>query len=669
MTRKVKRHGQRRTTVRRTRRVQYNIFGVRKPVVPPVDTTIRPGSNFYLHVNNKWLRQAHLPEDESSYGVSEEVEGQIRARLLQIIRGLVRANNVEDLTPHELTLRNFFTAGHYSNYHTDHMKTFRQLFQSFGCMRDGRDFMRELGRMITMRIPTLLSVGLSRDLEHPEVNVLSIHPGYLSLPDTSYYTGDAPGKLSTLRGFETLMRRLSEKLDVDGLERIVSMETHAAKVMNVANGDSPQMIRGTRLERDYPAIAWDEFFGALSVTTWRDMTFLVGSTSWLEWINKLTSAPPADWILWFRVQTLLYFAPLLPNSIDTLFFHYFGRRLRGDKEKMTQNNLLFYIAQSLLSVSLSAVYIKCCISTEHRRSAHLFAEKIRRSAIHRIDEVTWLSAAAKRKTKEKIASLNLIIAESDHGYHYELPTLSEKDIILNIIELGKAEFARDVYYAQHPELELFVMDAIYEVNAHYYNSGNRLVIPGGITRWPFYDSTPGKHLGWCYGGLGAVVGHEMLHAFDEDGKNYNEKGVYKPWWSEHDTAAYMKKARALIRLFNTTKYMGRFLNGKNTLSENIADLGGLAIALDALHRDMKVRGYNEEQKAEALREFFISYAVSWRMKERRQKSLYRLFTDVHAPAEVRVNRIVAHFEDWYTTFAIGPEDPLFIDKKDRISIF
>lgn len=115
--------------------------------------------------------------------------------------------------------------------------------------------------------------------------------------------------------------------------------------------------------------------------------------------------------------------------------------------------------------------------------------------------------------------------------------------------------------------------------------------------------------------------------------------------------------------------MGRYLNGKSTLSENIADLGGLAITLDALHRDMVTRGYNEEQKQEALREFFISYAVSWRMKERRQKSLYRLFTDVHAPAEVRVNRIVAHFEDWYAIFSVGPEDRLFIDKKDRISIF
>lgn len=662
MTRKAKKHVQRRKT-------QKNIFGVRKPVVPPVDITIRPGRNFYLHVNNKWLRQAHLPEDESSYGVSEEIEEQIRSRLLQIIHGLMRTNRMDTLTPHEMALRNFFVAGHYSNYHTDHMKTFRQLFQSFGCMRDARDFMRELGRMITMRIPTLLSMGLTRDLEHPEVNVLSLYPGYLSLPDTSYYNGDAPGKLSTLRGFETLMRRLSEKLEVDGLERIVSVETHAASYMNVALGDSPSMMKGSKLETDYPAIPWDDFYAALGVPDWRKMKFLIGSKSWLEWLNKFVAAPPADWALWFRVQTLLYFAPLLPDSIDTLFFQYFGRRLRGDKEKMTQDNLLFYLAQSLLSVSLTSVYNKCCISYDQRRSARLFAEKIRRSAIHRINEVDWLSAAAKRKTKEKIAAINLIIAESDHGYHYDLPTLSEKDIILNIIELGKAEFARDVYYALHPDLELFVMDAIYEVNAHYYNSDNRLVIPGGITRWPFYDATPGKHLGWCYGGLGAVVGHEMLHAFDEDGKNYNEKGVYKPWWSEHDTAAYMKRARALVRLFSGTKYMGRYLNGKNTLSENIADLGGLAIALDALHRDMAARDYNEEQKKEALREFFTSYAVSWRIKERRQKSLYRLFTDVHAPAEVRVNRIVAHFEDWYTTFSIGPEDPLFIDKKDRISIF
>jgi putative endopeptidase len=336
---------------------------------------------------------------------------------------------------------------------------------------------------------------------------------------------------------------------------------------------------------------------------------------------------------------------------------------------MTMENLLYYLAQGLMMPSLSAMYSKCCLPDAHVRSARDFANHIQQSAMKRITENEWLSAEARRFSREKISHMDMRIAETDSGSHYKLPELSEIDIIFNVLALGRAATGRAIHYALHPALELPVMDANFEVNAHYYTSGNRLVIPGGITLWPFYDSAAGRHLGWCYGGLGAVVGHEMLHGFDEDGSRYNQDGVYRPWWSKADLAAYAKRTKALIRLFSSTKFLGRYLNGKSTLSENIADLGGLAIALDALKREMTGRRLSEAAKKKELRDFFISYATSWRTKERRQQSLYRLFTDSHAPAEVRVNRIVSHFQEWYDIFGVTAEDALYIDPKDRIAIF
>ena len=336
---------------------------------------------------------------------------------------------------------------------------------------------------------------------------------------------------------------------------------------------------------------------------------------------------------------------------------------------MTMENLLYYLAQGLMMPSLSIIYSKCCLPATHVNSAQDFAARIRSSAMKRIAENEWLSTEARHLSREKVAHMDMRIAETDSGTHYKLPELSEIDIVFNVLALGRAATQRAIYYALHPALDLPVMDANFEVNAHYYTSGNRLVIPGGITLWPFYDSSVGRHLGWSYGGLGAVVGHEMLHGFDEDGSRYNQDGVYRPWWSKADVAAYTRRTKALIRLFSSTQFMGRFLNGKSTLSENIADLGGLAIALDALKREMSERRLGAEEQKKELRDFFISYAVSWRTKERRQRSLYRLFTDSHAPAEIRVNRIVSHFQDWYDIFGVTAEDALYIDPKDRIAIF
>lgn len=637
-----------------------------KLVVPPPVSTIRPGNDFYLHVNKKWLQNTSLPSYESSYGVSEEIEDQIRARLLGIIRAISTSSNDK----HEKAIHIFFKSGHHANFHNDHMKTFMQQLSSLQCLRGPDDYASQLADFVATGVPTLLNVGLGRDLEYPEDNVLTIAPGYLSLPDAAYYKGDAPGKMETLVGFETLMKRLGHELHIEGLERIVTLESHIADIYKAAGDDEPFMATGAQLKSKYPAVPWDLFWEKYGLDKADSKKYLVQSNRWLKWLSHhFRIATSADWILWFRVQLILYFAPLLTSPIDTLYFNYFGRRLRGDREKMTMENLLYYLAQGLMMPSLSAIYSKCCLSASHIASVRDFATRIRASAMKRITENDWLSASARQRSREKVQHMDMRIAETDSGSHYKLPELSEIDIIFNILALGRAATGRNIHYAEHPELELPVMDANFEVNAHYYTSGNRLVIPGGITLWPFYDSAQGHNLGWSYGGLGAVIGHEMLHGFDEDGSRYNEDGVYRPWWSRADLAAYGRRTKALIRLFSSTRYMGRYLNGKSILSENIADLGGLAIALDALKREMGERHLGGAEQKKELRDFFISYAVSWRTKERRQRSLYRLFTDSHAPAEVRVNRIVSHFQEWYDIFGVEPSDALWIDPKDRISIF
>lgn len=635
--------------------------------MPPTSRTIRPGNDFYRYVNNNWLNTTHLPADESSYGVSEEIEESIRARLLAVVQHLL--GEPAPQKPHEAAVRAFFKSGLLANRGREHEKSFRRLLAGLSCMRGPEDFAKELAALIRAGIPTILSVGLGRDLQQPDDNVLILGPGSLSLPSASYYKGDAPGGTSILTGLETLMRRLGLEQGLDGLERIVVLESHVANTYERSDSDEPVMVKGSALKRKYSFVPWNTFFETLGpLPTWEKMTFMVASPTWLTWLNRqFRMMPAADWLLWFQSALILYFAPLLPNPTDTYYFEYFGKRLRGDREKMTQIHLLYYLAQGLLMPSMSAIYKSCCL--RDTSGARNFVSKVRQSAIRRIATVDWLSERSRQLTQEKIKHMDLSVAEADSGAHYKVPDLSETDIISNMIELGKAWMARKVYYALHPELDLPVMDAVYEVNAHYYTSGNRLVIPGGMILWPFYDSKPDSHLGWCYGGLGAVAGHEILHAFDEDGKNYNDKGVYGPWWTASDLAAYTKKTKALIRLISNTKFMGRYLNGKSTLSENIADLGGLAIALDALKQDIEVRRFSEADKKKALREFFLSYAVSWRTKERHKQSLYRLFTDVHAPAEVRVNKIVANFQDWYDIFDVQPGDALYIDPKSRISIF
>ncbi len=641
--------------------------GSNQIVVPPLNRSIKPGDDFYNFVNSKWTNSTTLDPSESSFGVSEEIENNIRERLITLIKKCTKnASNSE----HEKALAIFWKSGIYSNYHDNHDKTFRDLLNKLGCLNSAASIGYCIGEHISYGIPSFLSIYLGRNIDKPKEGSLTLVAGPLSLPDNSYYNGTAPGKGQTLKQFEFMLKEMGRHLGYDDLGRVAGLEAAYAGLWDKTQMDEPRMTTGSALEKRYSKIPWTEIWRGYGLENWRKAVITCRCDTWLKHLNSLfRHFNLADFIIQLRVNTILHFAPLISSPIDNLYFRFFGKKLRGDKEKLSQEHLLYYYISYLLLPQLSKLYKNCCLTLEWQRHARAFVDRIQESAMKRTQELDWLSKRSRDRTREKIRAISLEVADVDSGVHYDLPVekMSELDIVYNILLCAKALTNRDIYYANHKKQHPPSGDAVYEVNAHYYNSGNRLVIPAGITLWPFF--TNDNRIGWCYGGLGAVVGHEMLHAFDEDGKNYDEEGVYRPWWTTKDTSNYIKKTNALIKLFNNTKFMGRFVNGNNTLSENIADLGGLAISLDALKRYMTSHKFSEEQKRRELEEFFVSYAISWRTKERPKRSIYRLFTDVHAPAQLRVNLIVNQFDEFYDIFDVKPGDKLYIDPKDRISIF
>jgi putative endopeptidase len=658
---------------RRRRAKQYattrRLKNSKQIVVPPLSRSIKPGDDFYNYVNYKWLRKTKLVPSESSFGVSEEIEYNIRTRLISLIKNSMQNEaTINDKDKKALAI--FFKSGLYSNFHDTHDKTLKTMISNIGCNKTLEDIAHTIGQHIAFGISSHLSIYLGRDINRPLNGSLTIATGSLSLPDSSYYKGLAPGKGQTLKQFESTLEKMGKHLDYDDFGRVASIEAAIADIWDKSQSDEPRMTTGAALAKKYSKIPWAALWKGYGLDTWEKTIITCRCDTWLAHLNsQFKIGILNDWIVQLRVQILLHFAPLISSPIDDLYFRFFGKTLRGDKVKLSQEHLLYYYITSLMVPSVSALYKSCCLTLEWQRHTRAFVDRIQESAMKRTQEIDWLSPRSRERTREKIRAISLEVSDIDTGVHYDLPLrdLSELDIVHNILVLGKALTERDIYYAKNKTKHPPPGDAVYEVNAHYYNSGNRLVIPAGITLWPFYVND--KHVGWSYGGLGAVVGHEMLHAFDEDGKNYDEDGVYRPWWTVKDVVNYSKKTNALIRLFNNTRFMGRFVNGRNTLSENIADLGGLAIALDALKRYMTAHHFTNEQKMKELKEFFISYAISWRTKERPRRSIYRLFTDVHAPAQLRVNLIVNQFNEFYEIFNVKPGDKLYIDPKDRISIF
>jgi putative endopeptidase len=204
-------------------------------------------------------------------------------------------------------------------------------------------------------------------------------------------------------------------------------------------------------------------------------------------------------------------------------------------------------------------------------------------------------------------------------------------------------------------------------NASYFSESNHIVMPWGILQWPFYCKA--APIGWNFGGVGATISHEMTHAFDLEGSQYSPRAVFKEWWTRKNRAQFQKRTRKVDTFFSRFKHYGIPLNGKRTLSENWADLGGIVISLRGLKTLLDSKNASEQERKEAHRNFFQAYAVSWRTLVRKEKMALSILTSVHAPGEDRVDRIVPQFQEWYDAFNITENDALYIPPNQRLKFF
>jgi predicted metalloendopeptidase len=267
---------------------------------------------------------------------------------------------------------------------------------------------------------------------------------------------------------------------------------------------------------------------------------------------------------------------------------------------------------------------------------------------------------------EKLQKLHLGVLYPVQAFDYTAPKLGE-NLLENICLVGEDDSHMSLRRVRKKLTSQIWDNPVFMVNAFYLAPGNRFVLPAAIVRSPFYARN--NSIGANYGALGCVIGHEIIHAFDENGKGYDAHGNMRNWWTPADNRVYNKQTRALEKLYNKERLLGRHIDGSQTLSENIADLGGMAIALDALKYELNNKKVSETVRKRELREFFGAYATSWREKARREKQEVNLVVDVHSPAKYRVNNIVRHFQEWYDVFDIREGDDLYLEPVNRITIF
>lgn len=638
--------------------------------IPEFNNKINPGDNFYLHINDKWIEKTKIPKFTSSYSVNEEIEDIIQKDLYTIIDKCHNSiKKDENIGPLEETIGKFALSSLRESVQKNSITALKKNIQIIGCIRSIEDIGDTLGYLCKNSIDTIIStyLQLERTKRDKSIYTLYITSSNLGLPDVSYYGATAPGKIQTLMSYIQMIRKVCKLLEIDDISDVVSLESFFSANLKKLEDDNSILIKGYELEKTFHIFPWDNFFTSYGIESWKKRTYRIESTRYFHVLERaLKEVELEHFKKLFKLHLILNALLVLPEPYSNLYFEFYQNTLKGQKEKYSQKYLTLHLIKKHLATPLSILYKKEYLQDSLKNKATHFIEKIRSSALKQIESNSWLQKSTKNIAVKKIKNMALSIGWPNYYYPLNLPELNTDNLLENIYLLNSTKTANSVKLLnRESDPGKFWEEPSFMVNAFYYNEINEFVIPAGSLLYPFYEEN--ESIGWNYGGLGTVIGHEMIHAFDENGRDYDENGLYNQWWSPTDNRRYHTLIKRLEELYANSTIYRTHLNGRRTVSENLADLGGLSIALGALKNELE--GESEKIKNYEIREFFISYAVSWRTKEEKKKVLQSLITDMHSPPEFRVNNIVNQFDEWYDVFKIKSTDKIYIPPKDRIRVF
>ena len=635
--------------------------------LPPVNNSVSPSNDFYSYVNNRWQDDVHMPSYDSSYSVSEEIEDGVRNVLLKEIHTL---QEKKPNHPIAKVATSFLHHPHQKNS----LVTLNAMLGSFACIQTKEELGHALGQMNRWQTNCPLSLVVSGDsYKTSECRVFLYEPN-LGLPSKRLYRLKPHTHSNTvLRHYTQMLKHMGDLLYQPDFTSVIDVERGVIDVMSTYDEQydisfTYNPYTYTELQKAF-SLPWSTIFQAWGLTDPETKTFVITNKRYFTYLSKLVHTMPlTKWKAWLRVCTVLSFLEYLPPPFDDMHFELYGKLLKGNHEKLPQKYLMLRILKKFMCQDLGKFFVDHVLPRDTKREALKLVAGLRKATIRRLERVNWMDAGTRDHAIQKVKDMKFQVAYPNTWTSETKHTVIEEDQplqnILNLSIYDTETMIQDMDCAKNVNKW---EDGCFEVNAFYYSEGNMMVIPAGILQPPFFDLQ--KSVAWNLGAIGSAVGHEITHGFDTDGRMYDASGNYRNWWLQHDENAYMKLTKKLVHLFDNEEYMHGKINGELTLSENLADLGGMSIAMEALHSILAKEKATEASRNKAYRDFFISYATSWRNKDRPKKALESLQSDAHAPAKFRVNKIVVQFDEFYEAFGIGETDPGFLPSANRIQLW
>ncbi len=623
----------------------------------------RPRScgDFYTRVNGRWRDRAVIPPTETRITQAYPIRRVIDRELASVVaKAERRAGPIQDLlTSWDLAAKEHVPSG------------LTPVLMTMLSARTASDVSARIGWMCRHGIGAPLAIYVQGDpRDHSRCRIYIEEGGtHIGIPEYwlwDEYTGQR-------KAYKHYVHELSRILGIPSLTQGLAADHEFAEMYPPAVPDTRHppidMRTWSELQSEFSVIDWTAMMRAygFSEEQMRAHTYNVTSPAFVHHLQRrLRSWAPERWAGWLALLVAQWAAGTIPHGpMRTAWFNYTRRFLQGMKHDYSPAYLRTAIVSAIMPNRVGQLWVRDHCSPRLKRDVTAMAARIRSAAIEAMKNNSWMSESTKAAAVTKLRRLDIQVCWPDEWIALE-PNLSRDNFIGNLLEIAATATDAAMDFAQkHTCRDTGAKSwsqPVYEVNAFYFPTDNKFLLPAAILRPPYYD--PSKSVVWNYAAIGATIGHELCHAFDADGRQYDENGDRRNWWTAKDEREYKHRAEKVVRLYESVPYRGLAVNGRLTLVENIADLGGLEFALAGLRAELG----RELTKAEK-KEFFTAFAVSWRSKDRLKRAAQLLVTDPHAPPALRVTHAVRQFDEWYEAFDVGPECEEYIPPAQRIHFF
>ena len=641
------------------------------------DPDTSPGDDFFRYANGKWLDMFELPASRSNYGSFTVLSDRSDRRVRSIIEDLTQTEPAQDSMEQKI-----------SDYYLSFMNIDKLNALGLEPLRDGlaaldqistrEDLVHGFGRALVDNTATPFSFYIGADRSDPDRHQLVLSVGGVSLPDRDYYLVDSEQFQSVRDSYVEHIAQILEYADIDESREkallILELETKIAEHLWPRDQRRDRDLTYnpmtfSQFENDFSGFDWDRYFAAAGISELEDLN--VSYPSAMSPIIELTTTIPIEtWVGYMKYRYIVDSASILSEEVDNERFRFYSTVLRGVPEQRDrwERGVARVGALSSLGEAIGQIYVNRYFPESAKDQMEELVENLRGAVAQSIDEIDWMGAATKAEALEKLKSFRPKIAYPD-----EWKDLSSLDIVRDDL-FGNAQKIREFNYAEEigrlgepTNREEWGMTP-QTVNAYYNSSFNEIVFPAGILQPPFFD--PSADAAVNYGGIGAVIGHEMGHGFDDQGSKSDFAGIQRNWWTDEDRGKFEVLTSALALQYDEFEPVpGNFIDGNFTLGENIGDVGGLSLAYRAYK--MSLNG-NEAPVIDGLtgdQRFFLSWAQVWQRKYRDDALIQMLTSDPHSPSEFRVNGVVRNFDEWYDAFNVKPVNELYLPPEDRVRIW